>query len=160
MRPVVMKDYKFVYEAYGAEGKYGDEFNWPFDEKGPFTLQRAIKSIQQWLRTDNNESCLILDTLGLITYRKNTTVVVVDNILVHPLHRGQGHGTTMAKFLFNKMISEGVVVGEFDALPGIYADKISSGQFEKVSEGKRSHGHGNSTGLPLITGRVTADTKL
>jgi len=158
-----MSDYKFVYEVYGAEGRFGTEFDYPLDESGPHTLERAIGSIRIWLRTDRPEQCLILEQpqpVGLITYRQNQTVATIDNIVVHPLHRRIGHATTMTKFLFNKMVSEGVVVAEFDALPGAYADKVLNGQFEKVSEGKRMHGRGNSTGLPLVTGRVTADTKL
>jgi len=127
------------------------------------TLDRCVSSIRHWVNRDD-EKCLVFDVdgpKGFITYRLGAyAVCVVDNICVHPDHRRMGYGRRMMLELRELLVAQGVVVAEFDSFPSPIADKVLKGDFEKVSEGVRSHGHGNSTGLPLVTGRVTLDTVL
>ena len=145
MRDVAIEDYQFVAECYA---------DWPIDNRGPFTLQRAIDSCRRWVARDD-EFCLILegpDPVGLITYRIYPPTI--DNIVTHPDVRGVGHATRMMREL-QAFLGPLGLDWEFDALPGPIADKVLRGDFEKVSEGV-----GPKTGLPTVRGRVMADTEI
>ena len=93
--------------------------------------------------------------VGFVLYGTFLVTAAIHDIVVHPDLRGAGHAKAMWKTLQRKLAQEGVVAAEFDALPGPIADKVSRGDFEKVSEGVGAH-----TGLPTIRGRVRADTAL
>lgn len=143
MRPPVISDYRFVYECFQ---------DWPLGNKGPITEQKAVDFVRRWMFRDD-EQCRIFvegEPVGLMSYRPG----VVDNIVVHPDHRGKGYSSKMMALLQTELVARGVTEMTFDAIPGVISDKIER-TFEKVSEGVGEH-----TGLPIITGRVTAETKL
>jgi len=144
-----------IQDCYFVEQCYED---WPMDNKGPFTLQRAIDSCLRWVARDD-EHCLIHEEpkgpVGLISWRVNWPVAFIDNIAVLPLQRRKGHALHMMKELQKILSSQGIVMAEFDALPGVMSNMIFRGRFEQVSTGI-----GPRTGLPVIKGRVMADTEI
>ena len=145
MRAPVMSDWRFVFECYQ---------DWPLSSKGPVTEQRAVDMTRRWMFRDD-EVCRVEPGVGIITYRQSFFVAKVDELVVHPDHRGKGHARAIWRALRDELVSGGVVVAEFDAIPGPVALKVMDGTFEKVSEGI-----GERTGLPIITGRVTADMEI
>jgi GNAT superfamily N-acetyltransferase len=105
------------------------------------------------LRSD--EECRIAETdvpVGLVNFRRKFAVAKIDAIVIHPFHQGQGLGSELMRELHKLLTSEGVVVAEFDALPGVIADMTLRGRFEAVGEAL-----GERSGLPLVMGRVQAD---
>lgn len=145
MRPPVMSDYQFIVECFA---------DWPLSDKGPVTIDVAVGWLRRWMFRDD-ETCLIWDGVGLMTYRASPLgVVFVDNIVVHPMERGKGHSKRMMREIQESLRTKGFLGGEFDAIPGPVADKVGP-VFERVSEGV-----GPRTGLPVIRGRVMADTDI
>ena len=141
-----MLDHAFILECYA---------DWPITSvQGPITADDVKRFIVRWMNHRGGERCLI-DEHGLITWRQNLFVAVVDNIVVHPESRGAGKARRMWQLLQETLVNDGVVVAEFKAIPGPIADKVMRGDFEKVSEGI-----GEKSGLPIITGRVTADMEI
>jgi len=132
--------------------------DWPDTDRGPVLDYDARSWIKMWNR-GNVESCLIGEEngnpVGLVTFLQNLFVAVVYEIVVHPSHRGMGNAKRMWVELQDILRTEGVVVCEFDALPGAITDKVLKGDFEKVGEGVGLH-----TGLPTVRGRVFADTPI
>lgn len=143
-----IEDYRFIYECYQ---------DWPLGEDGPITLERAIGWTRRWIhRTD--QECRIAEEgerIGILVWREHDDSIQVENIVIHPDHRGKGFARAMWQKLFDEMTAKGVIEATFDAIPGAIAAKIEQGTFEKVSEGI-----GRSTGLPIVTGRVTPDMEV
>ena len=147
MRPVRISDYQFIYECYQ---------DWPLGPLGPVTLDTAVRWARRWSNRDD-EKVLVLDVdgpVGLIKWRQNWILAKVDNIIVHPNHRGKGHSKTMIQELHSKLTKEGVMVAEFDALPGPISDMTLKGRFKKTDEKT------GETGLPLVVGTMTWDMSL
>ena len=145
LRPVTMADWQFIYESYQ---------DWPLTNQGPITQDTVVRWIRYWLHRDG-ETCLIAEEggpVGLVVYRRNWFVMTIKNLVVHPTHRGNGHSNVIAKTLFDKVAEEGVVVAEFDAMPGPIAEKVGE-VFEFVEERQ------GETGV-LRSGRVTQETEL
>ena len=96
--------------------------------------------------------CDIDGPKGFVLYQKSGALVTIYEMCVHPYDRGKGIGKQIWQAMFQDFQKEGVVVGEFEARPGIVADKILGGQFENV---------GNTEGKfnPLVKGRVTVDNE-
>jgi len=145
-RPPTMLDFQFIFECYE---------DWPVTEALGPVLESDVKDwIRFWMNRDA-ETCLVWEDvvpIGLLTYRKNMFVAVVDNIVVLPSERGIGHSTRMMSALKDKLVAEGVVVAEFEAIPGRIADKTIRGDFQRIGEGI-----GRRSGLPVVVGRVTDD---
>ncbi len=141
LRPPTMADHRFILETFKA---------CVVSDRGPATEDSVIRNIRRWLhRTD--EECLIgVDNVpvGLVLFRRNMFVAQLDYVVTHPLHQQKGHANKMLQHLKDTLISQGVVVAEFDALPGPMAEKVMRGDYEKLSEGTGVH-----TGLPTIKGR-------
>jgi hypothetical protein len=95
------------------------------------------------------------EPVGLILWAQNLFVAKVYNIVVHPDQRGRGFSTDMLRMFRQKMRDEAVVAAEYEALPGLFSDRATTGQFQKVAEKV-----GDETGLPLVVGLVTKDEDL
>ena len=150
MREVTFLDHAFIHECYKQ---------WPVTATQPPVLESNVTVwIRHWMDRDYGERCLLMETdagpKGIITWRQNFFVAKIDNVVVHPLFQGKGFGSAMWRELQAKLESEGVVVCEFDALPGKVSNLVHEGRFEKVSEGIGEH-----TGLPIVSGRVKAGMK-
>jgi len=154
LRPPVISDYQFIFELYQ---------DWPITDRGPVTIDRAIAFTRRWIARDD-EVCQIAEEgepVGLISYRKGgdfgvvdlTGMVVVDNIIVHPSHRGLGHSTAIARELREKLVSEGITLAEFDALEGPISAQIERGRYELLGEVQ------GQTGV-LVRGRLTVDMEI
>ena len=151
LRPVRMSDWQFLVEAYS---------DWPISDKGPMLPQKVVENLRYWLNR-KGRTCLIADDpepVGMILFRQFFFVAVVDNLIVHPDHRGQGHARAMWESLYDRLTSEGVVAAEFDAIPGAIAAKIEEGSFGRGEFEKAGEGVGPHTGLPIVRGRVVAST--
>jgi len=127
---------------------------WPDSRKGPVfpsDVRNWIKGYDRWL-----EQGLIAVSdgipVGFILYAQNFFVAAVYEIVVAAEHQGKGYASQMWRALQDQLASEGVVVAEFEALPGVVSDLVSTGRFQKIGEGEGTH-----TGLPTIKARVTAD---
>ena len=147
MRSVKISDYQFIYECYQ---------DWPPGNLGPVTLDIAILWTRRWMNRDD-EKVLVLDIdgpVGFIKWRQKWLIAKVDNIVVHPSHRGKGYATRMMKELHSKLAGEGVIVAEFDAIPGPIADMVLRGRFKKMDEKI------GETGLPVVVGAVTWDMEI
>ena len=142
------EDCRFIAECY---------VDWP-ESKGPVYEQEVKLWIKRY-RTRDGEKGLVGEVgglpVGFLLYASSFYVAVIYELVVHPDLRSMGHGRSMWRELKDKLTSEGVVVAEFEAIPGIVADKTTNGPFLKVSEGVGEH-----TGLPTVKGRVTADMKV
>ena len=143
-RLVEMKDYPFLVECYA---------DWPLTNLGPITVDKVAGWIRYWLARDG-EDCVIGEVdgapVGLMIYRRNWFVLYLKNIVVHPVHRKQGHANAMVRALRDKMLADGVVVAEFDAMAGPIAEQVEKGKFNKVGESQGETGK-------LIRGQLTQD---
>jgi len=88
--------------------------------------------------------------VGFIVYQKGWFSAKVYQIVVPLRLRGNGYGSAMWRAIWALLQSEGVVVCDFDALPGPVAELVNSGRFVKTGEGV-----GAATGLPVMKGRAT-----
>lgn len=138
------EDCDFVVECY--EG-------WPESDKGPV----YASDVRNWFRRYNHragEKGLIAQRgnipIGWVIYEQNLFVAVVYELAISATHRGRGFANEIIDLLYERLTAGGVVVAEFSALPGPIADKVSNGQFKKISEGIGAH-----TGLPIIRGQAT-----
>ena len=96
-------------------------------------------------------------SVGFLIYEKthDGLLAQIHDIVVTPSLRELGHGSAMLRVLKDRLVSEGVLVGEFGALPGAIASKTEAGGFEKIGDDV-----GENTGLPIVKGRVTADMEI
>lgn len=147
LREPTYKDCEFIADCY---------YDWPDSQRGrvfPVDVRDWIKSYR---KTSNHEFGLIGETggypVGFVLYGQNFFAAKVYEIVVHQSYRGLGHGSAMWRALKEKMVSEGVVVASFEAIPGVVADLTVKGKFQKTGEGVGEH-----TGLPLVKGQVTWD---
>jgi len=148
LRAPTMLDHAFILECYEQ---------WPVTEtQGPITPYEVKLWIDRWMnRTD--EVCLIAEIpakVGLVTWRQNLFVAVIDNIVIHPGVQGRGYGKRLMVALQERLVGAGVVVAEFDAIPGRVADMVVAGRFERLGEGI------GKSGLPIVKGRVMAGTEI
>jgi len=131
---------------------------WPESRKG-----RIFPSdVRNWIvrfRYRADEKGLVGEVdgvpVGFIFYEPNLFVAKIYEIVIQKDLQGKGYGKAVWRALKDKLVKEGVVVAEFDALPGHIMNKTTRGDFIKVSEGT-----GPKTGLPIVTGRVTADMEV
>jgi len=141
-------DCEFISECYE---------NWVETDKGRVFPVDVRNWIKHWRKTSNIEQGLIgeLDgsPVGVVIFSKAESTSTIYEIVVKRL--GVGHGKGMWLALRDRLVSEGVVVADFEALPGVIADKTLRGDFEKIGESI-----GSKTGLPLVKGRVTADMRI
>ena len=119
MRKPTPEDTAWVIEAYADYP--------PTDKNGGFIAPSDVRNwVRRWIHRDD-EKCLVIDGVGLITYRQNNYVAVVDQIVVHPDHRRKGHANKMIAHLTKLLFDEGVLVATFDTLPGPIRDKYPTG---------------------------------
>ena len=112
-------DYKWITECYE---------DWPMGNEGPVTDQKAVDWLRRWL-VRGDIKCRVLqdaEPLGLITYTRDLFTCVVKNIVVRPKYRGHGASTKMIRFLRDELVADGVVVAEFDTLPGIIRNQLGT----------------------------------
>jgi len=147
LRPVSMHDHRFILEC---------NEDWPVTDRGPATSDSVTRWIRRWMYRDG-ETCLVATEnatqVGYICYRQNLVCCKVDYLLVHPFHRGKGKSSEIVRLLRDKLIKEGVVVAEFDALPGVISSQIKNGKYLHVGEKKGFNG-------PLVVGQLTQDMKV
>ena len=146
LRDPEYSDCEFIAECYE---------DWPASRKGRIFPTDVRDWINRYRYRDGEKGLvaeLAGERIGFILFEQNLFVSVVYEIVVIRALRGAGHGSAMLRTLKDRFVSEGVVVCEFDALPGPIADKTLAGGFRKTGEGV-----GTRTGLPLVKGRVTAD---
>ena len=87
-------------------------------------------------RTD--EECRVLDDaepLGLITFRRQFLTCFVDNIVVRPQYRGHGVSTKMIRLLRDELVREGIMVAEFETLPGIIREQLGK-RYQDLGNGR------------------------
>ena len=144
LRPVEMRDHEHVKDCYKL---------WPLTDRGPVTDDMVTRWIRRWMYRDDEE-CRIAEEssnkVGLITYRLGICCCVVDSLIVHKFHQGQGHSRNIVRQLAEDLMSEGVVVAEFDAMPGAVWRDIDRGKYQYVSESLGQTG-------PLMRGRLTME---
>lgn len=76
MRPPNMADVDFIHSLYEQ---------WPVTpSQPPVTREAVIRWLVRWMNKRGGEQALI-DDVGLIQWRQNFVVAVIDNIVVHPL---------------------------------------------------------------------------
>ncbi len=144
LRKPQISDYQFIYETL---------LDWPLTDRGPTTLDSAIKWTRRWVHR-NDEVCLIAEEsepVGLIAYRRSGDEVEIDYLAVHPDHRGQGHANAIQTELHQMLVADGVTVGRFLAIDGPIADQVTRGKFAN-----RGRDRGKQ-GLSVVRGEVTAD---
>lgn len=132
--------------------------DWPRSRKGrvfPVDVRNWINRFR--FRADEKGLVGEVDgaPVGFVLFEQNLFVAKIYEIAVPIALRGMGHGKTMWRLLYDKMASEGVVVAEFEAIPGIIADMTLNGRFTLMGEGI-----GPKTGLPTVKGQVTAETEI
>ena len=143
LREPTYDDCEFIAECYR---------DWPLSKRGrifPVDVRNWIKNYPRY-----REQGLVGEedgAKGFLVFEKSFFVAKVHEIVVTPAERGQGYGSKMWHALYDLLSAEGVVVAEFDALPGVVTAKVENGDFEMVSTSV-----GEQTGLPLVTGRVKA----
>ena len=145
MRRPEFSDCEFIAECYA---------DWPDSDRGRVFPVDVRDWIKRFRKTSTIEQGLVND-FGFVMFGQKLFCAKVYEIVVHPNHRGQGHASEMWRALRDKLVSEGVVVCEFDALPGLVSDLTLKGRFEEIGEGVGIH-----TGLPIVKGRVTADMEI
>lgn len=147
LRPVSMSDHRFIFEC---------NKDWPVTDRGPVTEDAVIRWIRRWMYRDG-EVCLVATEdsipVGYICYRLGFCCCKVDYLIVHPHHRGNGRSSEIVRMLRDKLVGEGVVVAEFDALPGVISQQIEGGKFIHAGTKKGFNG-------PLVVGRLTQDMKI
>jgi len=129
---------------------------WPDSNRGPIYPEDVKVWIKRFQTRDGEKGLvgeLNGESIGYILYEvtHGGQLAQVYELLVRKDLQNQGHGSAMVQVLTDKLISEGVLAAEFDALPGAIAEKTKAGGFEKIGEGV-----GEDTGLPIVVGRVTA----
>lgn len=128
LRPPEMADRHWIKEAYE---------DWPESRRGPVTEQKAVDWIRRWTyRTD--EECRVLEDiepLGLITFRRKFLVCYVDNIVVRPKWRGHGVSTKLIRLLRHELVREGIMVAEFETLPGVIRDQLGK-RYQDLGNGR------------------------
>lgn len=118
MRPPTIEDVPWIHAAYA---------DWPpTPRRGYATFDKVEKWVQRWIHRDD-ELCYVEPGIGLVTYRIGPFSAVIDNIVVHPEHREQGHATAMIEWLTKHLFDEGVLVATFKTLPGPIANKYPEG---------------------------------
>ena len=130
--------------------------DWPDSKRGPVYPEDVRMWIKRFEARDGEKGLvgeLDGEPIGYILYEvtHDGPLAQVYELLVRKDLWGQGHGSAMVQVLTDKLISEGVLAAEFDALPGAIAEKTKAGGFEYVSDGV-----GEDTGLPTVKGRVIA----
>jgi GNAT superfamily N-acetyltransferase len=144
VRPANFLDIPLLMSVYSA---------WPVTEDNPPVYESDVRDwIHRWKNRDD-ESCMVMDGIGFVVYRREGSTVKDINIGVHPEQRGKGYANRMVKELRDKLVSEGVAVAEFDAIPGPIADQIERGKYINLGEKDGRTGK-------LVRGRLTADMEV
>lgn len=150
LREPKFSDCEFVAECYQ---------DWPESERGRVFPVDVRDWIKRFRKTSTIEQGLIGEVdgepVGFVMFGQKFFGAKIYEIVVHPEHRGKKYASAMWRALKDKLVSEGVVVAEFDALPGLMSDLTLNGRFEKIGEGVGVH-----TGLPLVKGRVLAEQEI
>jgi len=119
VRPVEITDVPFLVECYE---------DWPpTPERGYATRDKIENWVRRWIYRDD-EHCLVFPGIGLLTYRmgpyKGSDVQLgpyglkIDNIIVHPDKRLQGHSKEIIQEATDYFLDKGFDVAVFDTLPG------------------------------------------
>lgn len=150
LREPKFSDCEFIAECYSdwPESQRGRVF--PVDVRNWIIRFRKTATIEQGLVGEVDGS-----PVGFVQFGQKFFGAKVYELVIHPDHRGKKYASTMWRLLKDKLVSEGVVACEFDALPGLMSDLTLNGRFKKVGEGVGLH-----TGLPLVKGQVTADMEI
>ena len=148
LRPADYDDCEFIADAFKQ---------WPRTPRGRVFPVDVRNWVNKYNRGDEVGLVGEVDgqPVGFVVYASNLFVARVGSIVVHPDHQGRGYSSAMLRLVHHRLMSEGVVVIEFEAIPGVIADKTLKGQYQKVGEGI-----GSQTGLPTVIGRATAETKI
>lgn len=110
-------DLKWMYEAYQ---------DWPaHDDHGAITEQLVNNWLRRW-KIRGDIKCRVMDEKGFITYRLGFGCCEVRNIVVHPKYRGQGVGLSIIRALREELMKQGVMVAEFDTLPGVIRNQLGN----------------------------------
>lgn len=144
-------DIPFLVECYKS---------WPVTADNPPIYEADIRNwVTRWNnRTHDNgqrvHAYIIEDpeAIGYIQYREVYGIgIYVDNLIIHPDHQGQGKGSQFIKDFKDYVVSQGALVGEFEAF-GKMAEWVES-RFEKIGEAEGKTG-------PLVVGRITVDMEV
>lgn len=124
MRGPELTDVGWMHEAYADYP--------PTEKNGGYIDKRDVRDwVRRWRHRDD-EVCLVREVdgvgVGFITYRQNYMAAVVDQIVVHPDHRRQGHANAMIQWLTDHLFKQGVLVATFETLPGPIRDKYPDGK--------------------------------
>ena len=119
MRPPKYSDIPWITEAYA-------DWHLIHGDHPPVTIEDVKKWVRRWIHRDD-EVCLT-DGKGLITYRIGPYNAVIDNLVVHPDHRGQGVGRALIQGVTEHLFEKGVLVASFKTLPGPIRDKYPEGR--------------------------------
>lgn len=128
LRLIEWGDDQWIPEAYQ---------DWPIGRKGPCTPETAKNWIRRWMYRGDEECRVLQDAepLGLITFRRNLMVCFVDNIVLRPQYRGHGASTKMIRLLRAELIREGIMVAEFETLPGVIRNQLGN-RYQDLGNGR------------------------
>ena len=132
--------------------------DWPETKKGPVYEPDVRDWIRRWHERADEDGFIGEVggfSVGVVFYTAKDDFAKIYEIAVPPAIRRMGHANAILRELQKVLVARGVMVAEFDALPGAISMKTERGDFEKIGEGI-----GEKTGLPLVKGRVTAGTVL
>ena len=121
MRPVQNSDAVWLIKAYSD----WHEIN---PDHLPVTQHDVNKWVLRWQKTSNDEWAFVNDeSTALISYRQNMFACMVDNLVVHPDHRGQGKASKLIKELTQYLFENGALVATFKTLPGPIRERYPDG---------------------------------
>ncbi len=94
----------------------------PTPKNGGLIADTDVRNwVRRWIYRDD-EICLVKELsgnpVGFITYRVGPYVGVVDQVIVHPDFRKQGHARAMINEVIQILFDKGVLVATFQTLGG------------------------------------------